>query len=88
MPLAGAEFVHVAVLPPHRGLAALGNKALQSAALMSPEWGSANELEIASRPPAVRHSITVYKLRSWLSGARKPPREKALKSRLRVLLSL
>jgi hypothetical protein len=66
--------------------AALGIK-FQNAALMPAEWGPATDLEIASRPPAVRHSITVHKLQNWLSGAGKSSREQALKSRLRELLS-
>jgi hypothetical protein len=67
--------------------AALGIKAFQSAQLMPAEWGPATELEILTRPPAVRHAVTVCRFQAWLSGAGRSPKEQALKSRLRELLS-
>ena len=67
--------------------AALALKAFQSAQLMPAEWGTATELEICSRPPTVRHCITIHKVQNWLQSAGKSPREQALKSRLRDLLS-
>jgi hypothetical protein len=44
-----------------------------------------NELEIEIRT-SVTHTLTVKKLREWLNGGAKTPREVVIKDRLRELL--
>jgi hypothetical protein len=45
----------------------------------------AAHLEIAAQPPVVNHSVSVQRVRDWLSSGGKTPKEQALKSRLREL---
>jgi hypothetical protein len=47
--------------------------------------GPASHLEIAAQPPVVNHSVSVQRVRDWLSSGGKTPKEQALKSRLREL---
>jgi hypothetical protein len=47
--------------------------------------GPAAHLEIAAQPPVVNHSVSVQRVRDWLSSGGKTPKEQALKSRLREL---
>jgi hypothetical protein len=46
--------------------------------------GPAAHLEIAAQTPIVNHSVTVQRVRDWLTSGGKTPKEQALKSRLRV----
>jgi hypothetical protein len=45
--------------------------------------GPAAHLEIAVQTPVVVHSVSVQRVRNWLSSGGKTPKEQALKSRLR-----
>jgi hypothetical protein len=47
--------------------------------------GPAAHLEIAAQPPVVNHSISVQRVRDWLSSVGETSKEKVLKSRLREL---
>jgi len=47
--------------------------------------GPAAHLEIAAQAPVVNHSVSVQRVRDWLSCSGKTPKEQALKSRLRDL---
>jgi len=62
--------------------AALALHVFQSAG-MPPGPGA--HLEIAAQMPAVNHSVSVQRVRDWLTSNGKSPKEQALKSRLRDL---
>jgi hypothetical protein len=45
--------------------------------------GTASEMEVEARSPAVTHTISLGKLRTWLQSSAKSPSDKILKERLR-----
>jgi len=45
--------------------------------------GPAAHLEVSAQTPVVNHSVSVRRVRDWLTSGGKSPREQALKSRLR-----
>jgi hypothetical protein len=48
--------------------------------------GPAAHLEIAAQTPVAVHSVSVQRVRDWLTSGGKTPKEQALKSRLRDLI--
>ena len=62
--------------------AVLALHAFQSAG-MPPGPGA--RFEIAAQTPVVNHSVSVQRVRDWLTSNGKTPKEQALKSRLREL---
>jgi hypothetical protein len=51
-------------------------------------FGPATELTVSVRGPARTHTVSVAKLRSWLSGGGKSPNELATKKKLREVLGV
>ena len=47
--------------------------------------GPVAHLDIAAQAPVVNHSVSIQRVRDWLSCSGKTPKEQALKSRLREL---
>jgi hypothetical protein len=48
--------------------------------------GAATRLSVAVKVPATTHEVTVRKVRDWLDGAAKSPKELVLKNRLKALM--
>lgn len=67
--------------------AALALSAFRKAELMELDPGPATHISVAIQPPAVVHDLTVGKLRDWLTGGAKSPKEQVLKSRLNAILA-
>ena len=68
--------------------AALGYEALSAAELSDARPGPGSMLEILVHPPPVIHKMPVAKLKRWIDGGGKSPREVALKSRLKERIAL
>jgi len=47
--------------------------------------GPVAHLEIDAQTPVVKHSVTVQRVKDWLTSGGRTPKEQALKSRLREL---
>jgi len=62
-----------------RGMAAFGRPELTDGVAV----GSAVRLTVAVKNPAVKHTVSVDRIRAWLTAAGRDPREQALKARLR-----
>jgi len=62
-----------------RGLALFSRPGLTPPIAVAP----ATRITVAVKNPAVRHTVTVDRVRSWLASNGRDPREHALKARLR-----
>jgi hypothetical protein len=51
-------------------------------------FGPATELTVLVKAPATAHTVSVAKLRAWLSGGGKSPNELVAKKRLREVLGV
>ncbi|MGD1091946.1 MAG: hypothetical protein ABSB35_08120 [Bryobacteraceae bacterium] len=49
--------------------------------------GPARVLEVEARSPSVTHTVAMRKVREWLDGGAKSPKEKIVKERLKGLLA-
>jgi hypothetical protein len=49
--------------------------------------GTASEMEGEARSPAVTHTVSLGKLRTWLQSSAKSPSDKILKERLKGMLA-
>jgi hypothetical protein len=50
------------------------------------EPGIASRIEVDVRTPSVKHTVTVQKVRDWVNGAAKSPKEKVMKESLKEIL--
>ena len=50
--------------------------------------GQASQIEIEVTTPAVVYTVTLKRVRDWLDGAAKSPKDRVLKERLKELLSV
>ena len=66
--------------------AALGFDSIATGELTEGRPGADAIVEITVHPPPVTHRVRVAKLREWLNGAAKGPRERLLKERLKERL--
>jgi hypothetical protein len=49
--------------------------------------GPASQLEVEVQAPSVKHRVTILKVREWLDGGAKSPKERLVKERLKGLLA-
>ena len=48
--------------------------------------GAASEMEVEARSPAVTHTVSLGKLRTWLQSSAKSPSDKIMKERLKGMM--